>query len=209
MIGKIRRRGFLSFLWKAVVSGWVMHSTSYHATAQAMPGLPGGQASLRIPESLYDPTLASVALHGEAADRLCIRRLIDGWAHYADRRLPVKQAELFVPNGIVRNYQGDPGHNKPVSVLRGRGELIKALAVLNNYAMTFHFNGQSEIAVSGNRAVGETYCIAHQIAQGGGTRKLQILAIRYYDRFVLTDGKWLFGERNLIIDISDTKPSNP
>jgi hypothetical protein len=205
IVRQSRRRFFLSSFWTAAASTWII--TGHESVSQAKPLPPIGVASSPISDSLYDPSLAGTSLAGEAADRLGIQKLVDGWAHYADRRLPVKQAELFVPDGVVNNYEGEPSHNKPISTLRGRSELIKALAVLNNFAMTFHFNGQTELAISGNRASGETYCIAHQITQHEDERKLQILAIRYYDRFVRTDGRWFFEERNLIIDISDVRPS--
>ncbi|MBB5058825.1 hypothetical protein HDF16_003539 [Granulicella aggregans] len=162
---------------------------------------------LPISDLLYDPSLANTSLGGEATNRLCIQRLVDGWAHYTDRRLPVKKAELFVPGGIVNNYEGEPGHTKLVSTLRGRAELIKALAVSNTYVITFHFSGQSEIAISGIRAVGETYCVVNQITQDDDESKLQVLAIRYHDRFVRTVERWFFDERNLILAISDTRPS--
>lgn len=207
MLKHSERRSFLSSLWKTAASACLMNTSSQKAIAQ------GHASSLPDPDlkpssdSLYDPSLASTSLRGEAADRLCIQRLIDGWAHYADRRLPVKQAALFTPDGVVNNYEGDPARSKPVSILRGREELVKALAVLNKFPTTFHFNGQSEIEVRGDKAVGETYCIAHQILREGGSNDLQILAIRYLDRFVRAEGRWFIAERSLIIDISDTRPS--
>jgi hypothetical protein len=146
-------------------------------------------------------------LTGEAADRLAIRGLVDAWAHFADRRKPQQQAELFVPDGTVTVYQGDPATSEPVQQLRGRTELAEAFKVLDYYDATTHFNGQSVVTLDGDRATGETYCLAHHLWVENGQRTLLIMSIRYIDTFVRHDGKWLFAERQLITDWTDRRPS--
>jgi SnoaL-like domain len=146
-------------------------------------------------------------LTGEAADRLAIRGLVDAWAHCADRRKPQQQAELFVPDGIVTVYQGDPAASEPVQQLRGHTELAEAFKVLGNYDATTHFNGQSTITLDGDRATGETYCLAHHLWAENGQRILMVMSIRYLDTFVRHDGQWLFAERQLITDWTDKRPS--
>jgi hypothetical protein len=101
---------------------------------------------------------------------------------------------------------GDPEKTQPVSILRGAAELIPALGDLRKFSQTTHMNGQSTVVVQGDRAAGESYCFAHQISEEGGQRKLQILAIRYYDDFVRQGDRWLFAHRKLIIDWSETRP---
>jgi hypothetical protein len=158
-------------------------------------------------DALYDSSLAATKLTGEAADRVAIRSLVDAWAHCADRRLAEQQANLFVPDGVVNNYEMTSTGMKLLSTLRGREELVKALAVLKKFNGTFHFNGQSEVAVSGDHAVGESYCMAHQLSDAGAKTKLEVLAIRYHDKFVRKGQKWFFAERNLMIDWKDTRIS--
>jgi hypothetical protein len=148
-------------------------------------------------------------LTGEAADRLALRRLVDAWAHCADRRLAHEQANLFTPEGSIVAYQGDPATHAPVATLKGRAEILPALAVLNTFAATTHFNGQSDVLLDGDHATGETYCIAYQLSNDNGQRKLQILSMRYRDTFVRQDHRWFFAERQLITDWSDTRPSFP
>ena len=162
---------------------------------------------------LYDSSIAATSLTGEAADRVAIRRLIDGWAHCADRRLAAKQAALFTVDGTVENYQslpqgahaGETTNSSPSSMLRGRAEIETALAVLKKFEKTTHFNGQSEVSIHGDHAVGESYCVAHQLSVEGGKRKHEVLSIRYQDKFVKQDGRWLFQERKLILDWTDTR----
>ena len=72
---------------------------------------------------------------------------------------------------------------------------------LNRYAATMHFVGQSTIqTLTGDRATGEAYTLAHHLTVDGGKRSLMIAALRYDDTFVKTDGAWLFAERKLYVD---------
>jgi len=158
-------------------------------------------------DSLYNHSVSATTLTGEAADRLAIRKLVDAWAHCADRRHAEQQASLFTPNGVVNVYDADPATHKPTSTMRGRHEIVTALSVLNKYSGSFHFNGQSDVVIHSDDAIGESYCMAHQLWEENGQRKLQTLAIRYYDRFVREGDTWFFKERNLIIDWTDTRPS--
>ena len=66
---------------------------------------------------------------------------------------------------------------------------------LNTYEVTMHFNGQSTVTLDGERATGESYCLAHHVYTDDGERKLMIAAIRYQDAFVKTGGTWRFAER--------------
>jgi hypothetical protein len=153
----------------------------------------------------YKPT--ATTLTGEAADRLAIKELVDAYAHDADRREAEKQANLFTIDGVLKNYDGEPGKYKPKSELRGRAALKAGFDFLKKFDVTMHFNGQSDIYLSGDSATGETYCLAHQIWVEDGKRVLLIIGLRYYDTFARVDGKWLFAERKLIYDWIDKKPS--
>jgi SnoaL-like protein len=59
----------------------------------------------------------------------------------------------------------------------------------------------------GERATGESYTIAHHPSTADGERQIMIAALRYLDTFVKVDGAWLFAERNLILDWSETRRS--
>ena len=64
-----------------------------------------------------------------------------------------------------------------------------------------HFVGQSTIlALTGDRATGEAYTLAHHLTIDGGKRRLMIAALRYNDTFVKRDGAWFFAERLLYVD---------
>jgi hypothetical protein len=72
-----------------------------------------------------------------------------------------------------------------------------------------HFNGQSTIALDGDGATGETYCIAHHLFTDAAQRKLMVAWLRYGDTFVKVDGTWLFADRNLYVAWTETRPSSP
>jgi SnoaL-like domain len=140
----------------------------------------------------------------EAADRLALRELFDAYAHCADRRDAEGQKALFTDDTIFAVYMDGEG-SEPTYVLHGREALTPVFDDLNRYEETTHFNGQSTVTIDGNRATGESYTIAHHIYTEDGTRKIMIASLRDLDTFVKLEGSWYFGERNLILDWSETR----
>jgi SnoaL-like domain len=153
-------------------------------------------------------TIASEITPTEQADRLAIRELVDASAHCADRRDAEGQKSLFTEDTHFVVYMDGQG-SEPTQVLDGREALTPVFDDLNRYQATMHFNGQSTIALEGDRAGGESYCIAHHLFTDGGERKLMVAWLRYHDAFVKVDGAWLFAERNLYVDWTETRSSQP
>jgi len=136
----------------------------------------------------------------EAADRLAIRELIEAYARCADRRDAKGQMALFSADThfVVYMNAKDP---TPSMELHSREALAPVFADINQYAATMHFVGQSTIStLSGDRARGEAYCIAHHLTIDGEKRRMMVAYLRYLDSFVKTDGAWLFAERRLYVD---------
>jgi hypothetical protein len=137
---------------------------------------------------------------GEAADRLAIRELVEAYAHSADRRDSKGQMSLFTPDTHFVVYM-EAKNPTPSQELHSREALAPVFADLNKYAATMHFVGQSTIfSLTGDRAAGEAYTLAHHLTIDGGKRRLMIAALRYEDQFVKIDGAWLFAERQLYVD---------
>jgi hypothetical protein len=143
-----------------------------------------------------------------AADRVAIRELIDAYAHCADRRDAKGQMALFT-EGTAFHVFMDARSPSATYVLHGRDALAPVFADLNQYVATTHFNGQSTISVDGDRATAESYCIAHHLSVDADKRTLMVASIRYLDQFVKQDGSWLFAERKLMVDWTDTRGSMP
>ena len=143
----------------------------------------------------------------EAADRLEIRELVDAYAHCADRRDAKGQMSLFTKDTHFVVFM-DAKYEKPSMELNRREDLAPIFDELNTYEDTTHFMGQSTVILDGDRATGETYCIAHHVSASEGKRILFIASLRYYDVFAKVEGKWLFAERKLMVDWTDTRPMN-
>jgi hypothetical protein len=144
----------------------------------------------------------------EVDDRLAIRELVDAYAHCADRRDAEGQKALFTEDTHFLVYMEGEG-SEPTQELNGREALTPVFDDLNRYDATTHFNGQSSIALDGDRATGESYCLAHHLYTESGERKLMVASLRYLDTFVKAEGAWLFGERKLYVDWTEVRSSLP
>ena len=144
----------------------------------------------------------------EAADRIAIRELIDAYAHCADRRDADAQMALFTADAHFVVYM-DARSSEPSMELHSRAELTPVFDDLNRYVATTHFNGQSTVTISDAAASGESYCLAHHVSVEGDERTIMIASIRYEDTFTKSDGTWLFSERRLYVDWTDTRPISP
>jgi len=146
---------------------------------------------------------------GEAADRLAIRELVDAYAYCADRRDAEGQMALFTEDTHFAVFM-DARNPEPTQDLHGREALAPVFDALNAYAVTMHFNSQSTVELDGDRATGESYCLAHHLTEAeDGSRTLMVASIRYLDTFVRRDCAWLFAERRLMVNWTDTRPSAP
>jgi len=134
-----------------------------------------------------------------------LRELVDAYASCADRRDAKAQMALFTEDTHFVVYL-DAKSPAPSSELHRRDDLAPVFDDLNKYEATTHLMGQSTVALDGDRASGETYCIAHHITAFSGTRTIFVASLRYHDSFVKLDGTWLFAERKLYVDWAETRP---
>jgi ketosteroid isomerase-like protein len=145
----------------------------------------------------------------DAADRLAIRELIDAYAHCADRRDAAGQMALFTNDTRFLVFM-DAKAAQPTQELHGRDTLAPVFDNLNTYAATTHFNGQNTVTLSDGQATGEAYCLAHHLSiDDDGHRTIMIASIRYLDTFTKREGHWLFAERQLLVDWTETRSSTP
>lgn len=141
----------------------------------------------------------------EAADRLAIRELVDAYAHCADRRDAAGQMALFTEDTHFVVFM-DARNPEPSQELHGRESLAPVFDALNAYTATMHFNGQSTTELAGDRATGVTYCMAQHLTENeDGSRTIMTAWIRYLDTMVEQDGRWLFAERKLMVDWTETR----
>ena len=145
-----------------------------------------------------------------AHDRLALRELVETYAHAADRRKSDLSGSLFTEDGLLAIYDGDPGDGRePNRTRRGREKIAEAMRFLDRYSVTTHFLGQQMIefdAADPHRATGETYCLAHHVTVSDDGKRLNVMSIRYLDRYLRVDGIWKFEERRLAVDWTDDRP---
>lgn len=150
--------------------------------------------------------MANTTKQDEATDRIALRELVDAYAHCADRRQAEGQMALFTEDTNFEVFM-DSSKPEPTYALHGRAALAPIFEALRQYQATTHFNGQSTLRINGDRATGESYCIAHHLTVDGDQRTLMVASIRYLDQFVKESGRWLFAERKLMVDWTDTRNS--
>src|SRR5207237_3310129 len=97
-------------------------------------------------------------------DRRALGDLVAAYARGVDRRRPADVAALFCDDGVLAIYDGDPDRVAPTRERNGRAEIATALERLEMYTVTTHFLGQQYVDVDGERATGETYCLAHHLS---------------------------------------------
>lgn len=135
--------------------------------------------------------------------------LVLRYAQGADRRDYAGVGALFVPDGRIAGYRGDPGQGDPLYSLDGRAAIVEGLAGLEQFEKTFHLVGNHRVEIRGSEATGETYCTAHHIHRVDSEPWDRTMAIRYQDRFACEPGGWLFVERVLAIDWEREAPLGP
>jgi hypothetical protein len=138
----------------------------------------------------------------ELADRLAIRELFDAYARCADNRDLEGQMSLFVSDVEFLVFM-DSRSDKPTQTITSREGLRPVFENLRTYDATTHFNGQSTVDWEGDTASGVSYCLAHHVKSEDGSRTIMIASIRYFDRFVKSDGRWFFKARRLLVDWID------
>jgi len=135
----------------------------------------------------------------ETKDRLAIRELVDSYAYCADSRDAQGQMALFTEDTHFVVFM-DSKSDTPTQVIHSRADLFPVFDNLNTYHATMHFNGQSTVQLQGNTATGITYCRAHHLTLADDGQHFMVATIRYKDKFVKINEKWLFSERILLVD---------
>jgi hypothetical protein len=62
------------------------------------------------------------------------------------------------------------------------------------------------VAIDGDTARGETYCLAHHLYDHEGQPYNRVMAIRYLDTFRRQSSRWQIADRRLVIDWIEYRP---
>ena len=119
-----------------------------------------------------------------------IREVIDGFANL-ECNVPA-QMVYFTEDVHVMVYMGD----KLTMDIHGRDTLEKQFsAFTGGIKASHHQNGQQVITVDGDTAVDVHYCRAALVMEENGHTVVSDNYIRYTDKLVKQDGRWLIKER--------------
>jgi uncharacterized protein (TIGR02246 family) len=141
----------------------------------------------------------------DVADRQAISDLVHAYAQGVDRRDADAVAALFTQDGIFVAY-ATPGATEPTSRSQGRAEIAKAIGTARYYRQTTHTIGNHLAAVTGDRATGETRCVAYHVLGDEGAETLLVWHIRYLDTYERCRDGWRFADRELRVDLASDQP---
>ena len=129
-------------------------------------------------------------------DDAALRALVEAYAAGVDGRRYDEVAALFTDGGVLAT-SGTPGGGVEHETV-GRDAIARALHGLDRYEATLHVVANHVASVDGDRATGETGCLAHHLERADdGACTDRVLAIRYDDSFERTAAGWAISRREL------------
>lgn len=121
-----------------------------------------------------------------------LRDLIDAYAYLGDERKISEQMGLFTKDAIYQVYIGD----FLAANVNGTADIEKEFnghaAQVKNY---FTMNGQHTVKVKDDTATGTSFSQIKMIREPNGEKNITDYSVRYEDKYVHQDGKWLIKER--------------
>jgi len=139
----------------------------------------------------------------EIAHRLALKELVDTFSNLADEKNVSAQIPLFTADAHI-NVVMD---GKEVFDLNGQQQILEAFSgYLAQFSVVYHINGQQTLEIHGDSAKGTSYCQVVLIKQENGQRIKQTSGVRYHDRYVFNNGKWLIAERKSDFMWTDIEP---
>ncbi|SOZ40078.1 nuclear transport factor 2 family protein [Cupriavidus neocaledonicus] len=133
----------------------------------------------------------------ELEHKQAIHALTCRYAQAVDRRDFPSLAELFSPDALLSG----PGFR-----MDGAQAIVDGMAALGQYSATQHHVHQQTVALAGDTATAETYCVANHLYEQDGVRRKLDWGIRYQDRFERSQGRWRFAARELVVDWTQDLP---
>lgn len=121
-----------------------------------------------------------------------LRDLIDSYAYLSDEKKISEVMDLFTPDIIYKVYMGDflaanvSGREAMEKDFNGHASLVKTY---------FTMNGQHTVKIDGDTASGISFSQIKMIRAAEGKNVLTDYSVKYDDRYVFQNGKWLIKER--------------
>lgn len=134
-----------------------------------------------------------------------LRALIDDYATLGDEKKIAQVMDLFTPDVKYDVYM----NNSLVSSVSGRenmeSDFNKHAAEVKIY---FTLNGQHKVIINESTATGVSFSQLKMVRENEGKNILSDYSVKYEDKYVFQDGKWLIKERIGHFLIIETKTLN-
>lgn len=130
------------------------------------------------------------------SDRLALRELAEGYALGIDRRDSAHVGSLFAEDATLV-IPRIPESLEPVTELRGRERIERAIARVDMFVHTLHAVVGHVVELDGDRASGVVTCLAHHLRPDNTD---WVWALRYHDEYVREPDRWRFQRRELWVD---------
>lgn len=121
-----------------------------------------------------------------------LRDLIDAYAYLSDEKKIAEVMALFTPDTTYKVYMGDflaanvSGTESLEKEFNGHASLVKTY---------FTMNGQHTVQIDGDTATGVSFSQIKMIRASKDKNIITDYSVKYDDKYVHQDGKWLIKER--------------
>ena len=140
-----------------------------------------------------------------------IQELVSEFSILADDRDAQGQGPLFTEDAVLEFQMGPEGE---VHEIPGRAAIVDAfegtVGTKSTAKAVYHANGQLVVELADDlmSATGTNYCMATLVTDEDGRDVITTNYVRYADRYVKVDGKWLIKRRRTCFLISEKRPYN-
>jgi len=134
-----------------------------------------------------------------------LRNLIDAYASLGDEKKISEQMGIFTPDAVYKVYM----NNALVANVSGTGDLEKEFNGHASLVKTyFTMNGQHTVKIDGDTATGISFSQIKMIRVSEGKDIITDYSVKYDDKYVFQNGKWLIKERTGHFLIVEARPLN-
>lgn len=121
-----------------------------------------------------------------------LKNLIDDYAYLGDEKKIAEQLDLFTPDVTYKVFMG----GALVADVSGRESMEKDFNLHSSQVKTyFTLNGQHTVRIEGEIATGISFSQIKMIREADGKDILTDYSVKYDDKYVFQNGKWLIKER--------------
>lgn len=134
-----------------------------------------------------------------------LRNIIDAYAYLGDEKKISEVMDLFTPDATYKVYM----NSALVAETTGTDKLEKEFNEHASHVKTyFTLNGQHTVNINEGTATGISFSQIKMIREVEGKHIITDYSVKYDDKYVCQNGKWLIRERTGYFIIIEARPLN-